>query len=48
MVGVLLAYVLNPKIIHDKGKADVASLVGPKAWCDISLLLAMLSQVLGK
>ena len=48
MVRMIFAYVLYPKIFHHKGKTDGAPLVGPKAWCDITLVVAMLSQALGK
>ena len=42
MVSLFLAYKLNSKIIHEKGKADGATLVVPKTWFDIALIVAML------
>jgi len=44
MLGVLLAHILDPKIIDDESEADRAGIVLPQAWCGFALVVTILLE----
>ena len=44
MLRVLLADILHPKIVDDKGEADGTGVVLPETWRHLALAVAMLGE----
>ena len=46
MLGMLLAHILDPKVVDDKGEADGAGFVFEETWCVGNFIITMWGETL--